>query len=89
MSNIQIPKMPEIKATKSGYEIRARILHQAQELVAQEFKFKWQGWEMSQQRDKDGNLITKVDMPEVPGLEHVLNTAEKMYSFVNASVGKK
>jgi hypothetical protein len=89
MSDFQLPKMPEIKATKSGYEIRAQILQQAQELVAQEFKFKWQDWEMSQQRDKDGNLITKVDMPAFPGLEQVLSTAEKMYAFVTAFNNKK
>jgi hypothetical protein len=38
---------------------------------------------MSQVRDKDGNIVTKVGMPEFPGVEKVLETAEKMYAFVN------
>ena len=36
-----------------------------------------------------GQIITKVDMPEFPGLEKVLDTAEKMYAFVNQNTPKK
>jgi hypothetical protein len=40
---------------------------------------------MSVARDeKTGQVVTRVDMPEFPGLDKVLETAEKMYSFVNA-----
>jgi hypothetical protein len=40
---------------------------------------------MSVQKDeKTGQIVTRVDMPEFPGLDKVLETAEKMYSFVNA-----
>lgn len=81
-------KFPELKTSKSGYEIRAQVLQQAQDLLAQEFHFKWQGWEMTQQRDKDGNIITKVEMPAYPGLDQVLATAEKLYSFVSAQTKK-
>jgi hypothetical protein len=35
-----------------------------------------------------GKLITTVGMPEFPGLDKVLETAEKMYSFVNSGVKK-
>ena len=85
MSDFQLPKMPEFKTTKSGYEIRADILAMAKDLVAQDFHVKFQGWEMTAQRDeKTGQIITKVDMPQFPGLEQVLETAEKMYAFVNA-----
>ena len=31
-----------------------------------------------------GPIVSKVDMPNFPGLDKVLETAEKMYSFVNA-----
>lgn len=89
MDTFQTPKLPEFKANKNGYEIRTEILKQAQELVAQEFQYKWQGWEITQNRDKDGNLITKVDMPQFPGLDAVLSTAERMYSFVNNGTSKK
>jgi hypothetical protein len=36
--------------------------------------------------EKTGQIVTKVDMPSFPGLEKVLETAEKMYSFVNQGV---
>ncbi len=84
MSNFELPKMPEFKATKSGYEIRSDVLAMAKDLVDQEYSYKWQGWELSQKSDKDGNIVTKVNMPEVPGLEQVLETAERMYAFVSA-----
>jgi hypothetical protein len=77
-------KLPEVRFNKTGYEIRTEILKEAKDLVAQEFTFKWQGWEMSAERDeKTGQVVTKVGMPEFPGLDQVLETAEKMYAFVN------
>ncbi len=82
-------KLPEVKFNKNGYEIRTEILEMAKDLVGQEFNYKWQGWELSTKRDdKTGQIISKVDMPEFPGLDKVLETAEKMYSFVNNGVKK-
>ncbi len=82
-------KIPEVKFNKNGYEIRTEILEMAKDLVGQEFNYKWQGWELSTKRDdKTGQIISKVDMPEFPGLDKVLETAEKMYSFVNNGVKK-
>ena len=91
MSNFEKPKMPELRVSKNGYEIRTEILKQAQELIGQEFSYKWNGWEMSSARDeKTGKLVTMVGMPEFPGLDKVLETAEKMYAFVNqAQLPKK
>ena len=84
MSEIKLPKLPEVKFNKNGYEIRTDILHMAKDLVAQELTYKWQGWEMTSERDeKTGQIVTKVDMPEFPGLDKVLETAGKMYDFVN------
>ena len=84
-----IPKLPELKINKNGYELRTDILKQAQDLVSQEFSYKWQGWEVSQSKDKEGNITTKVGMPEFPGLDKVLETAEKMYAFVNQAQNKR
>jgi len=82
-------KAPEVKFNKNGYEIRTEILKEAKDIVAQEFTYKWQGWEMSAQRDdKTGQIVTTVGMPEFPGLDKVLETAEKMYAFVNQGVKK-
>lgn len=77
-------KAPEVRFNKSGYEIRTDILHMAKDLVETEYRVKWQGWESSVGRDeKTGQLVTTVGMPEFPGLDKILEAAEKMYSFVN------
>jgi hypothetical protein len=92
MSNFTLPevKAPEVKFNKNGYEIRTEILDMAKDIVGQEFSYKWQGWEMSAARDeKSGTVITTVGMPEFPGLDKVLDTAEKMYAFVNNGAAKK
>lgn len=79
-------KMPEFRVlpSKNGYELRTEILGMANELVQSEYSMKFQGWELSQVRDPNtGEIINKVGMPEFPGLDKVLETAEKMYAFVN------
>jgi len=89
MSNDYMPKMPEFKvnASRNGYEIRADILAMAKDLVQTEYSMKFQGWELSAKKDeKTGQLVSTVAMPSFPGLDQVLATAERMYSFVaNAS----
>jgi hypothetical protein len=83
------PKLPEVKFNKNGYEIRSDILGMAKSLVSEDFHVKFQGWELTATRDeKTGQIISKVDMPEYPGLDKVLETAERMYSFVNSGVKK-
>jgi hypothetical protein len=92
MSNFSLPevKAPEVKFNKNGYEIRTEILDMAKDIVGQEFSYKWQGWEMSAARDeKSGTVVTTVGMPEFPGLDKVLDTAEKMYAFVNNGASSK
>jgi hypothetical protein len=90
MSLYDTPKLPEVKFNKNGYEIRTDILAMAKDLVGQDFQVKFNGWEMTATRDeKTGQIVSKVDMPEFPGIEKVLETAEKMYAFVNLGNGKK
>ena len=86
--NFQLPKAPEVKFNKNGYEIRSEILKMAKDLVAEEYHSKFHGWELSVTKDDKGNITTKVGMPEFPGLDQVLATAEKMYAFVNAATPK-
>ena len=83
-----MPKAPEVKFQKNGYEIRSEILKMAKDLVAEEYHSKFHGWELSVTRDEKGVVTTKVGMPEFPGLDQVLATAEKMYAFVNAATPK-
>ena len=85
MSNFNTPAMPEVKFNKNGYEIRSDILGMAKDMVSSDYQYKFQGWEMTATRDeKTGQVVTTVGMPEFPGLDKVLETAEKMYAFVNA-----
>ena len=89
MSQFETPKLPEVKFNKNGYEIRTDILGMAKSLVQEDFQSKFAGWEMTATRDeKTGQIVTKVGMPEFPGLDKVLETAEKMYAFVNAGAKK-
>jgi hypothetical protein len=82
------PKLPEVKFNKNGYEIRTDILAMAKEHVEQEYKAKFAGWEVEQKRNADGSVTTSVAMPEFPGLDKVLEAAEKMYAFVNTGAKK-
>ena len=89
MTDFTTPKLPEVKFNKNGYEIRSDILGMAKSLVQDDFHAKFQGWEMTAQRDeKTGQIVNTVTMPEFPGLDKVLETAEKMYAFVNSGVKK-
>ena len=90
MSQFETPKLPEVKFNKNGYEIRTDILGMAKSLVQVDFHAKFQGWEMSAAKDeKTGQIISTVTMPQFPGLDKVLETAEKMYAFVNAGATAK
>jgi len=88
MSQFETPKLPEVKFNKNGYEIRTDILGMAKSLVSEDFQVKFAGWQMTATKDeKTGQIVNKVEMPEFPGLDKVLETAEKMYSFVNQASG--
>jgi hypothetical protein len=90
MSTFETPKLPEVKFNKNGYEIRTDILGMAKSLVQDDFQSKFAGWEMTATRDeKTGQIVSTVTMPEFPGLDKVLETAEKMYAFVNSGGIKK
>jgi hypothetical protein len=88
MSEFTTPKLPEVKfnQSKNGYEIRSDILALAKDAVMEEYHAKFHGWEISAKKDeKTGQLVGTVTMPEFPGLDKILEAAEKMYGFVNAS----
>jgi len=83
LSKLTKPKLPEVKFNRNGYEIRTDILSMAKDLVQSDFQTKMYGWEVTSERTSSGQLLTKVSMPEFPGLDKILETAEKMYAFVN------
>lgn len=83
-------KTPEVKFNKNGYEIRTEILDMAKGLVSEEYHSKFRGWELTVAKDeRSGQVITTVAMPTFPGLDKILETAEKMYGFVNQNTPKK
>lgn len=74
--------IPVIKANKNGYELRTKVLEFAQNQVWQDFDAKWGAFQTSMK--KEGNeIVTQVTMPEVPGTDAVLETAQKFYDFVS------
>ena len=74
--------LPQVKTNKNGYEIRTKVLEMAQNNVWQDYHAKWGAYETSVTKDGD-EVVTKVEMPEVPGADAVLDAAEKFYAFVN------
>ena len=78
------PKLPEFKFNKNGYEIRADVLAMAKDIVMQDYQVKFAGWEMTAKK-VDGQVISTVAMPEFPGMDKIIENAEKMYGFVNQS----
>lgn len=83
------PKLPEVKFNKNGYEIRTDILAMAKDVVMQDYQVKFAGWQMSAAKDeKTGQIVTQVGMPEFPGMEKILEAAEKFYGFVNSGKQK-
>lgn len=89
MSTFETPKLPEVKFNKNGYEIRADVLAMAKDIVMQDYQVKMHGWEITALRDeRTGQVKTTVSMPEFPGLDKILEAAEKMYGFVNQPTKK-
>jgi len=76
--------LPKVQFNKNGYEIRTQVLDMAKQWSEFEYSQKWLGFETSTKRDPEtGQIVSKVDMPEIPGVDKVLDTAEKFYDFIN------
>ena len=76
--------LPKVQFNKNGYEIRTQVLDMAKQFTEFEYSSKWMGWEQTVSRDKDtGHIVNKIDMPNVPGVSQVLETAEKFYDFID------
>lgn len=76
--------MPTVKANKNGYEIRTKVLGFAQHQVWQDFHAKWGQFETSVSKE-GSEVVTKVEMPAVPGADSVIETAQKFYDFVSGN----
>ena len=79
--------LPKVAVSKNGYEIRTQMLEMAQSQLWQDYHAKWGAFETS--ITKEGKeVVTNVSMPSVPGVEQVLEAAEKFYAFVNQNKSK-
>jgi len=76
--------MPKVSTNKNGYEIRTKVLEMAQNNVWQDYHAKLGAYETSVTKEGD-EVVTKVSMPEVPGVDAVMEAAEKFYAFVNGN----
>lgn len=75
--------MPQVqKTSKNGFEIRTKVLEFAQTQAWQDYHAKWGQFETTVVKDGD-EVVTTVEMPEVPGADAVLETANKFYEFVS------
>ena len=72
-----------MSVNKSGYEIRTQVLEMAKDFVENQFQSYWMNWSQKAPRDTNGNISTSAaGMPEPPELNEVLETARRMYNFV-------
>jgi hypothetical protein len=79
--------VPQVSFNKNGYEIRAQMLEMAQNQLWQDYHANWGAF--STTVTKDGKeVVTKIEMPTVPGVDKVLEAAEKFYAFVNQNTKK-
>ena len=78
--------LPQVKFNKNGYEIRAQMLEMAQSQAWQDYYTRLGAFETSVRREqtKEGtDIVTEVKIPETPGVDVILDTAQKFYDFVN------
>tara|TARA_B110000259_G_scaffold73312_1_gene86318 strand:- start:330 stop:641 length:312 start_codon:yes stop_codon:yes gene_type:complete len=76
--------MPKVTTNKNGYEIRTKVLELAQGNVWQDYHANFAGWSTLVTKEGD-EVVTTVEMPEVPGTDAVLEAAEKFYAFVSGN----
>ena len=79
--------MPQVKANKNGYELRTKVLEFAQNQAWQDYHAKLGAFETTVTKEGD-EIVTTVEMPQVPGAEQVLETANKFYEFVSGNANK-
>ena len=87
MAEVFKSAMPQVKANKNGYEIRTKVLEFAQNQTWQDYHAKLGAFETTVVKEGD-EVVTKVEMPKVPGADSVLETAQKFYDFVSGNTTK-
>jgi len=84
MIKVAMPTMPTVTTSKNGYEIRTKVLEMAQSQTWNDYNAKLCAFETSITKEGD-EIVTKVTMPTVPGIDAVLEAAQKFYDFVSGN----
>ena len=79
--------MPKVTTNKNGYELRTKVLEMAQNQTWQDYHAKLGAFETTVTKEGD-EVVTTVTMPEVPGVDAVMEAADKFYAFVNGKPNK-
>ena len=79
--------MPKVTTNKNGYELRTKVLEMAQNQTWQDYHAKLGAFETTVTKEGD-EVVTTVTMPEVPGVDAVMEAADKFYDFVNGKPSK-
>lgn len=79
---------PQVKFNKNGFEIRTEVLNMAMAQMQFDYQAKFANWELSAKKNEDGSVTHTVALPDVPGVDVVLETAKKMYEFITAGQQK-
>ena len=87
-SDMMKAAMPSVKPNKNGYEIRTKVLEFAQNQAWNDYTAKLGAYQTSVTKEGD-EVVTTVEMPEIPGADAVLEAAEKFYNFVSGTNNKK
>jgi len=77
---------PSVTVNKNGYEIRTELLGMAKNIIWDDYSAKWNEFEFSSSKEgdeDDSKIVTSVSFPAVPGIDQVLETADKLYKFVS------
>lgn len=72
----------------NGYQIRLAVMEHSLQHLWNDYSAKMGQYEVSVKKDGD-EVVTEVTLPEIPGTEMVLKTAEQLYSFINGGQNKK
>lgn len=81
MTDSKTPKLPEVTVNKNGYCIRADLIDFAKDWVKYEYEHKIGRWQ-TKASISNGKFVYDAEYPEIPGIDKVVEAAEKFYQFV-------
>lgn len=77
------------KTNKNAFEIRSDVLQLAQSQLVFEYNANFALWQASCKKNEDGTVSYAVQMPDVPGIDKLLDATKKLYDFVTVKAHVK